>query len=129
MGTPRFLLLSCDLSEGNVQQWDRELTARRFLRYLALSPALASPLLFGSSLRKAFAANPASPALLGSDSGVESIKSADQALSVMEFEEFGPQGAASGAFRLFGHWCGRRRDRPIEPRSLSTYRDSFPSLD
>jgi 4-hydroxymandelate oxidase len=60
---------------------------RRFLRYLALSPALASPLLIGSSLGKAFASHRAARALDGSDSGVESIKSADQALSVMEFEE------------------------------------------
>jgi 4-hydroxymandelate oxidase len=60
---------------------------RTFLRYLALSPALASPLLIGSSLGKAFASNWAARALDGSDSGVESIKSADQALSVMEFEE------------------------------------------
>ena len=60
---------------------------RRFLRYLALSPALASPLLIGSSLGRAFASNRAARALDGSDSGVESIKSADQALSVMEFEE------------------------------------------
>ncbi len=60
---------------------------RKFLRYLALSPALASPLLFDNSLRKVFAENPASPAVLASDSGIEYIKSADQALSVMEFEE------------------------------------------
>src|SRR5271169_6427357 len=60
---------------------------RRFLRYLALSPALASPLLIGSSVRKAFASNWAARTLDGSDSGVESIKSADQALNVMEFEE------------------------------------------
>jgi 4-hydroxymandelate oxidase len=60
---------------------------RTFLRYLALSPVLASPLLIGSSLGKAFASNWAASALDGSDSGLESIKNADQALSVMEFEE------------------------------------------
>jgi len=60
---------------------------RRFLRYLALSPALASPLLIESSLGKAFASNWAARTFDGSDSGVESIKSADQALNVMEFEE------------------------------------------
>jgi 4-hydroxymandelate oxidase len=57
---------------------------RKFLRYLALSPALASPLLIGSSLRKALAFNFDDPPPAAS--GAESITSAEQALDVMEFE-------------------------------------------
>ena len=57
---------------------------RKFLRYVALSPALASPLLIGSSLRKALAFNFDDP--LPAASGAESITSAEQALDVMEFE-------------------------------------------
>jgi len=59
---------------------------RRFLRYLALSPALASPLLIGSSLRKAFALGQAGSPRDEIYSGAESIKRADQVLDVMEFE-------------------------------------------
>jgi len=57
------------------------------LRYLALSPALASPLLMGHSLEKVFAFDRvagATPAATGP--GAESITSAEQALDVMEFE-------------------------------------------
>ena len=61
---------------------------RKFLRYLALSPALASPLLLKASLGKAF---PLSLLAAGATPeeqvhSVESITSADQALDVMEFE-------------------------------------------
>jgi len=61
-------------------------TRRTFLRYLALSPALASPLVLGSSVRKAFALTQAATAREGIYAGAESIKSADQVLDVMEFE-------------------------------------------
>jgi 4-hydroxymandelate oxidase len=61
---------------------------RKFLRYLALSPALASPLLLKASLGKAFPlsrlaadATPEEPV-----HAAEAIGSADQALDVMEFE-------------------------------------------
>ena len=57
------------------------------MRYLALSPALASPLLMGHSLEKVFAFDRvagATPAATGP--GAESITSAEQALDVMEFE-------------------------------------------
>ena len=60
---------------------------RTFLRYLALSPALASPLLIPGSLGKALASTWAARAFDESDSGAESIQSADQAVNVMEFEE------------------------------------------
>jgi len=53
---------------------------RKFLRYLALGPAVASSFLIDGSLRR----DGVSPQ--GSDPGLESIKSADQALDVMEFE-------------------------------------------
>jgi len=59
---------------------------RKFLRYLALSPALASPLLIGSSLRKAFASGQAGSPHDEVYAGAESIKSADQVLDVMDFE-------------------------------------------
>lgn len=61
---------------------------RKFLRYLALSPALASPLLMARSLRKAFALDGAGAGAPpeGSASVAESITSAEQALDVMEFE-------------------------------------------
>ena len=61
---------------------------RKFLRYLALSPALASPLLLKASLGRTLAttrptadATPEEPV-----HAAESITSADQALDVMEFE-------------------------------------------
>jgi 4-hydroxymandelate oxidase len=57
---------------------------REFLRYLALSPALASPLLIGTSLHKALALDLDDP--LAAAQGAESITRADQALNVMEFE-------------------------------------------
>ena len=60
---------------------------RKFLRYLALSPVLASPLLMGRTLQKAFALDRAGAATAGSSPAAESIASADQALDVMEFEE------------------------------------------
>jgi 4-hydroxymandelate oxidase len=60
---------------------------RRFLRYLALSPALASPLLMDGPLRKAFAWDRANSPPQASGSGAESIKGAEQVLDVMEFEE------------------------------------------
>ncbi len=59
---------------------------RKFLRYLALSPALASPLLMSRTLQKAFALDRAGAPPEGPASGAESITSADQALDVMEFE-------------------------------------------
>jgi len=58
---------------------------RKFLRYLALSPALASPV-FKGSLRKALSLDLAGAPRERSDSGSESIASAEQALDVMEFE-------------------------------------------
>jgi 4-hydroxymandelate oxidase len=57
---------------------------RKFLRCLALGPAVASPFLIEGSLRKVLALDGVSPQ--GSDPGLESIKSADQVLDVMEFE-------------------------------------------
>ena len=59
---------------------------RRFLRYLALSPALASPVLMGGSLRKALSLDFDDPPPERSSSSSESIASAEQALDVMEFE-------------------------------------------
>ena len=59
---------------------------RKFLRYLALSPALASPLLMDRTLQKAFALDRASALPEVPGSGAETITSADQALDVMEFE-------------------------------------------
>ena len=58
---------------------------RKFLRYLALSPALASPLLMRRSLHSVLASNaaPTPPDTLPSP---KPITSADQALDVMEFE-------------------------------------------
>ena len=56
---------------------------RKFLRYLALSPALASPFLADGALRQTFAQDHPAP---GSNAAA-SIKSADQALDVMEFED------------------------------------------
>jgi len=60
---------------------------RKFLRYLAMSPALASPLLMRASLGKALAlARPAAGATAeGTAPGIE-ITSVEQALDVMEFE-------------------------------------------
>lgn len=59
---------------------------RRFLRYLALSPALASPLMMDGPLRNTFAwGRDNCPQASGS--GVESIKSVEQVLDVMEFQE------------------------------------------
>ncbi|MGH9551772.1 MAG: alpha-hydroxy acid oxidase [Terriglobales bacterium] len=64
------------------------LTVRRreFLRYLALSPALASPFFMGDPLRNALALDLACTPHERSSSGAESITSAEQALDVMEFE-------------------------------------------
>lgn len=59
---------------------------RKFLRYLALSPALASPFLIGSPRRKAFALGQDASSRAAIYSGAESIKSAEQVLDVMEFE-------------------------------------------
>lgn len=59
---------------------------RKFLRYLALSPALASPFLMSSSLQKAFGSNGSDTAPTGAAVTPESITSADQALDVMDFE-------------------------------------------
>jgi 4-hydroxymandelate oxidase len=59
---------------------------RKFLRYLALSPALASPLLMGRSVQKALALHGANTPADGPGAGAESITSAGQALDVMEFE-------------------------------------------
>ena len=59
---------------------------RRFLRYLALSPALASPVFMGGSLRKALSLDFDDPPAERSSSSSESIASAEQALDVMEFE-------------------------------------------
>ena len=65
-----------------------DLTAsrRKFLRYLATSPALASPLFIGGSLRNALSLYLDDPLAARSGSGPESIVSAEQALDVMEFE-------------------------------------------
>src|ERR1700675_1748910 len=57
---------------------------RKFLRYLALSPALASPGFRGGFLRKALSLDLDDPPPERSSS--ESIASAEQALDVMEFE-------------------------------------------
>jgi 4-hydroxymandelate oxidase len=59
---------------------------RKFLRYLALSPALASPVFMGGSLRRALSLDLAGAPPERSDSGSESIARAEQALDVMEFE-------------------------------------------
>ncbi len=59
---------------------------RQFLRYLALSPALACPLFMDGALRKAYAANH-SAALQEKSGSPAAITSADQALDVMEFED------------------------------------------
>lgn len=60
---------------------------RRFLRYLALSPALASPLLMDGPLRKALAWHSENNLRQASASGAKSIKDVEQVLDVMEFEE------------------------------------------
>jgi len=57
---------------------------RRFLRYLALSPALASPFFIEGPLREVFASTGYSPQV--SDPGIEKIKSADEVLDILEFE-------------------------------------------
>jgi 4-hydroxymandelate oxidase len=61
---------------------------RKFLRYLALSPALASPLLLKASLGKAFPLSHLAADAMPEEQvhAAESITSADQALDVMEFE-------------------------------------------
>lgn len=59
---------------------------RKFLRYLALSPALASPLLMRGSLHEALSMYLDDALPERSDSGTESIASPGQALNVMEFE-------------------------------------------
>jgi 4-hydroxymandelate oxidase len=59
---------------------------RKFLRYVALSPALASPALIRGSLRHALALYLPDDPLQKTDSGSESIASPEQALNVMEFE-------------------------------------------
>src|SRR5246127_2291154 len=60
---------------------------RKFLRYLALSPVLASPSLVGGALRKTFTQDHPGNSHAGSDAAVASIKSPDQVLDVMEFED------------------------------------------
>ena len=60
---------------------------RRFLRYLALSPVLTSPLRIDGPLRKVFLWDRDHPPPQASDFAAESIKSAEQVLDVMEFEE------------------------------------------
>lgn len=57
---------------------------RTFLRYLALSPVLASPLLMESALRQAHALRFSSES---HEKSASAITSADQALNVMEFED------------------------------------------
>ena len=64
---------------------------RKFLRYLALSPALAAPLLMSRPLQKVFAFDRAGAPPERSASGAASITSADQALDVMEFEPLARQ--------------------------------------
>ena len=59
---------------------------RRFLRDLALTPALASPVFMRGSLRRALSLNLDDPPPERSSSSSESIASAEQALDVMEFE-------------------------------------------
>jgi 4-hydroxymandelate oxidase len=59
---------------------------RKFLRYLALSPVLASPFLVDGALRKTFAQDRSANSAAGSEA-VASIKSPDQVLDVMEFED------------------------------------------
>jgi len=59
---------------------------RKFLRYLALSPALAGPFLIGGALRKGLAQGRSDHSAAGPDSAA-SIKSPDQVLDVMEFED------------------------------------------
>jgi 4-hydroxymandelate oxidase len=59
---------------------------RRFLRYLALSPALTCPFLIEGALRKAYALN-RSAGPQGNSATPAAITSADQALNVMEFED------------------------------------------
>lgn len=60
---------------------------RRFLRYLALSPALAGPIWMSRSLQQAFAFDRATDApVAGVAQAVEGITSAEQALDVMDFE-------------------------------------------
>jgi 4-hydroxymandelate oxidase len=59
---------------------------RKFLRYLALSPALASPVFMGDSLRTALSLYLDDPLPERPGSGSESIASPEQALDVMEFE-------------------------------------------
>lgn len=59
---------------------------RKFLRYLALSPALASPLLMSHPWRKVLAFDHGAATPEAAAAVAESITSADQALDVMEFE-------------------------------------------
>jgi (S)-2-hydroxy-acid oxidase len=59
---------------------------RKFLRYLTLSPALASPLLMSPPWRKVLAFDHRAATPEASAAVAESITSADQALDVMEFE-------------------------------------------
>ena len=65
---------------------DLRASRRKFLRYLASSPALASPLFMGGSLRSALSLYLDDPLAERPGSGPESIASAEQALDVMEFE-------------------------------------------
>lgn len=58
---------------------------RRFLRYLALSPALASPFLMGGAVRRGLAQDHSDHPASTSDPA--SITSPDQVLDVMEFED------------------------------------------
>lgn len=71
---------------------------RKFLRYLALSPALTSPLLMGRSLRQVFALDRAGAPPERSGSSAESITSADQVLDVMEFEPLARKALPPGHF-------------------------------
>jgi 4-hydroxymandelate oxidase len=66
--------------------FEKSESRRKFLRYLALSPALVSPLLVRSSWPRVFASEGRAATQI-SDAGIDSIKSADQALNIMEFEE------------------------------------------
>ncbi|MGA8438112.1 MAG: alpha-hydroxy acid oxidase [Candidatus Sulfotelmatobacter sp.] len=60
---------------------------RKFLRYLALSPAWGSPFLVRGFLQAAFAAKHSDDPPRQTDSSAGSVKAADQALNVMEFED------------------------------------------
>jgi 4-hydroxymandelate oxidase len=71
-------------------QWRGSLrdSRRSFLRYLALGPALAGPLSLASRWGDAFALDSGDPPDT-SGAGLQSIKTAEQVLEVMEFEQLG----------------------------------------